>query len=337
VQYLYDHHLFPEEQTVNCHHAVRAGLLLLAIIAAAAPAGAQAIPLRYQWKQGDVLTYRTVVKTTSNSTGAPSGPATFDQTMSQTLNITVAAVDPEGTATLWQVIEAVTLELNSPMGKVVYDSARPVGDDADPRVVSIAKTVGGLVGERISVTMSGTGAVRRIDGAARIVEKLMTNLPRDPMAGGLAQNIRSMLSDDALRTSLEQSFSRMPEQPVKVGDTWTSEQAVGADVIGKIIGKSTFTLKAIEGSGETAMARIGVRLALRQENVASSGAASMRLDPGSEGEGEVVFNIARGRIEKNSMTTLLPTTVTMRGPEAGAVTIRNNTKTSMTMDITRRQ
>lgn len=315
--------------------AMRTGTLLLALSAAAAPAFAQTVTLRYNWKQGDVITYRTVVRTTSNSTGGPAGPATFEQTLSQTVKLTVAAVDVDGAATLRQSIEAVSLDVTNPMGKIAYDSAKPPAEDADPRVLSMARTIGGMVGEAISVTMAPTGAVKRIDGAARIVEKLMTNLPRDPMAGGLAQNIKAMLSDDALRSSLEQSFSRLPDQPVKIGDSWTSEQAVGADAIGKVIGKSTFTLKAIDGAGDAAVARIAVALALRQESVPTAGASAvMKLGADSKGEGEVVFDIARGRIQKNTMRTDMPSTVTMRGAE-GPMTLHNNTKTSMTMDVVR--
>jgi hypothetical protein len=332
VQYLYDHDLFPEEPNVTSRCFVRGGAVLVALMAVAAPALAQAVALRYQWKQGDVHTYRTVVRTTSTSSGGPRGAETFEQTLSQTVKLTVAAVNVDGTATLRQSIEAVSLEMTTPGGKVAYDSARPVADDADPRVRAMAKTIGGMVGEAISVTMAPTGAVRRIDGAARIVSKLIDNLPRDPMAGALAQNIRAMLGDDALRSSIEQSFSRMPDQPVTVGGTWTAEQAMGADVTGKIIGTSTFTLKAVDGTGDAAVARIAVALALRQENVPSAGASAvMKVGAGSKGEGEVTFHIGQGRIETSSMRTDMPTTVTLRGPDGGAVTLQNHAKTTMTM------
>ena len=310
----------------------RAGALLLVLMTSAPPALAQTIPLRYQWKQGDTVTYRTVVRTTSSATGGPRGPESFEQTLSQTLKLTVAAVNVDGTATLRQSIEAVAMEVSSPAGKAAYDSTKPVGDDADPRVQAMAKTMGGMVGEAISVTITPTGGVRRIDGTARIVEKLIGNLPRDPMSGGLAQNIKAMLSDDALRSSLEQTFSRLPDQPVKVGDTWTSEQAVGADAAGKVVGTSTFTLKAIAGTGDAAVARIAVSLALRQETVPSAGASAvMKLGAGSKGAGEVVFSVGKGLIETNSMTTDMLTTVTMRGPDGGTLTLQSNAKTSMTM------
>lgn len=314
---------------------VRGGSILLALLVSAADAAAQPVPLRYKWTQGDVLTYRTVVQTTTSATGGPRGPETFEQTMSQTIKLTVAAVNPaDGSATLRQTIEAVTIDVTTPAGKVAYDSARPVGEDADPRVIAMSKTVGGMVGEAISVTIASTGAVRRIDGAPRIAQKLIDDLPRDPMSGALAQNIKGMLSDDALRAALEQSFSRLPEQPVNVGDSWKAEQAVGADATGKLLGTSTFTLKAIEGTGEAAVARIAVSLALRQEDVPSAGVSTtVKLGAGSKGEGEVVFSIGRGRLETSTMRTDMPSTVTMRAPDGRTITLQNNSKTTMTMTV----
>jgi Family of unknown function (DUF6263) len=152
------------------------------------------------------------------------------------------------------------------------------------------------------------------------------------MSGGLAQNIKAMLSDDALRSSLEQSFSRLPEQPVNVGETWTSEQTISA-ISGRVLGKTTFTLKAIEGTGDAAMARIAVSLALRQEELPSAGASTVvKLDAGSTGKGEVTFSVGHGRIETNTMRTDMLSTVTMRGPDGGTNTLQNNTKTTMSMN-----
>jgi hypothetical protein len=244
----------------------------------------------------------------------------------------VSAVAPDGTQILRQSIAAVSVEINGPMGKIAYDSTKPPPDDSDPRMQSMAKTFGALVGEALSVTVAANGVVRRIDGTQRIIDKIVKDLPRDPMSGGMAQNVKQMLSEDALRTSIEQSFSRLPEGPVKPGDTWTSQQTLGADAIGKITGTSTFTLKAIEGSGDAAVARIGVTLALQQDTPPGSSSMSMKLG-NAKGEGELLFNIARGRVERNTMRTAMPSTITMRGPDGQSITMQNDTKTTMTMEL----
>jgi hypothetical protein len=303
------------------------------LLSASAPLFAQSVTLRYNWKQGDVLTYKSTVKTTSTMTGGPAGPATFEQTMGQTLKVTVAAVGADGTATLRQEIVGVTLEMTSPAGKVAYDSAKPPAANADPAVVAMSKTMGAMVGEAISVTMAANGAVRSIAGTQKIIDKLMADLPRDPMAGGLAQNIKAMLGEDALRSSLEQSFSRLPDGPVKPGDTWTAEQSIGADTVGRIVGTSTFTLKAVEGSGDAAVARVAVSLGLRQQDVpAGGGSMSMRLGNG-RGQGELLFRIGHGIVERNSMNTDMASTASVRGPDGNPLSLQNTTKTQMTMEL----
>lgn len=311
-------------------------LALVVSGAATAPVGAQGVTLRYNWAQGDVLTYRMVVRTTRSVPPPPQGGkegGQVEQTMSQTLKVAVSAVTADGTAILRQTVEAVSMDIHGPMGDLRYDSAHPPGEDADPRVQSMAKTFGGMVGEALSVTMAANGAIRRIDGSQRIIDKLMKDLPRDPMAGGLAQNIRQMFSEDALRSSLEQSFSRLPDTPVKPGDTWTSEQTIGADAVGKITGTSTFTLKAVEGAGDAAVARIAVALALKQQEVPPAGASvSMRLG-NAKGDGELLFQVGKGRVERNTMRTDMPSTVTVRAPDGGPMNIQNNTKTTMTMEL----
>jgi hypothetical protein len=302
------------------------------LLASVAPLHAQTVTLRYSWKQGDVLTYKSAVKTTSTMSGGPAGQVTFEQTMGQTLKVTVAAVGADGTATLRQEIVAVTLEMNSPAGKIAYDSAKPPSSNADPSLVAMSKTMGAMVGEAISVTMASNGAVRSIAGTQKIVDKLMADLPRDPMAGGLAQNIKAMLGEDALRSSLEQSFSRLPDNPVKPGDTWTAEQSIGADTIGKIVGTSTFTLKAVEGSGDAAVARVAVSLSLRQQDVPAGSSMSMRLGNG-RGQGELVFRVGQGVVERNSMNSEMTSTASVRGPDGNPRNIQNSTRTQMTMEL----
>src|SRR6476646_2545989 len=107
-------------------------LLGVLLCASVAPLYGQAVTLRYNWKQGDVINYKSTVKTTRTMSGGPAGQATFEQTMGQTLKVTVAAVGADGTATLRQEIVAVTLDMNSPAGKVAYASAKPPAANADP-------------------------------------------------------------------------------------------------------------------------------------------------------------------------------------------------------------
>src|SRR5215510_8192334 len=97
----------------------------------AAPAAAQR-ELRYRWKQGDALVYKTTLKTDSTVSGMPNmGDVTLAQTMTQRIRLLAAAVAPDGTVTLHQTTEAVSIEMGGPMGKVAFDSADPKSAEKD--------------------------------------------------------------------------------------------------------------------------------------------------------------------------------------------------------------
>ena len=53
----------------------------------------------------------------------------------------------------------------------------------------------------------------------------------------------------------------------------------------------------------------------------------------AKGEGELLFHIGKGRVERNSMRSEMPSTITMRGPDGATITMQNDTKTTMTMEL----
>jgi hypothetical protein len=331
VQYLYDYDRFTKEPHVRALHTAAA----VALLAVSASARAQGVPLQYQWKQGDVLVYRTSLKTTSTVSGVPGmGDMTLEQSMTQRIKLLAAAVAPDGTVTLHQTIEAVSVEMGTPMGKVTYDSADPKSAEKDEATQAMGRVFGGMIGSTISVVMAANGAIQRIDGVQKVVDKITQDLPQDRAAASMTQNLKSVLSEPAIRASLEQSFPRLPPQPLKPGDTWTGQVSLGSDVAGKITGTQTFTFKSIDGAGATGYATIAVALGLKQESTPPLGPSGMTVKLGdSKGEGEIEFDVTRGRIRKSTMHTDMPSTMTSTTPEGKTVTMRNTTRTSMTMEL----
>ena len=154
-------------------------------------------------------------------------------------------------------------------------------------------------------------------------------------AGAAGQGLRSQLSDDALKNTLEQTFPRLSAPPARADSTWNGEFSMGNPVIGRIIGRSTFTLKAIEGTPDAPLARIAVALALKQDGVPPpSGPSGMVMTLGdARGAGEILFSVTRGQIQRSTMRTDLPSTMTMNGPDGSPATMGNKTTTTMTMEL----
>jgi hypothetical protein len=300
------------------------------IVLAASWAQAQApVTLVYKWKQGEAVTYTTTLKTDSTMSGMPGmDGVTLEQTMTQRIKLLPAAVAADGTVTLQQTIEAVRVEMTTPMGKIAYDSTDATSGQDEPSA-ALGRVFGGIVGATLSVTMAADGAVQRIDGAQKVVDKVTQDLPPGRSGAQMAQSLQSVLSDEAIRASLEQSFPRLPRQVVQPGDTWNGRISLGSDVAGRITGTQTMTLKSVDGG----VATIDVALALQQESAPPLGPSGMSVKFGdSHGAGSLTFDVARGRIRSASMRTELPSTMTATGPDGRPATIKNLTKTSMTME-----
>ena len=309
----------------------------------AAAADAQTVTLRYHWSKGESRSYRVTTQTDRtitgmpDPTGAPAGPVTTSQTVTQVSRFTADEVAPDGSVTLRQIFQSVRMESSGPMGKVVVDSS--VADPGtDPATQGMRKVLDAMVGESVVIAMSPDGTVRNITGGPSLADKIARVAAADPAARQAGQAIRSQLSDEAIRTTIEQTFPKLSAPPVKPGDTWMGQLAMGNPAIGRITGRSTFTLRAVEGGADASVARIAVGLVLRQDVVPPpNGPAGVVVTLGAaKGEGEVLFNASKGQIQRSTMRSDMPSTATMNGPDGAVVTMENKTIIVMTMELVER-
>jgi hypothetical protein len=310
------------------------GLLLLVVCVQTQTPDA-GVMLRYAWTKGDILKYRMVEQTDTTITGASAAEsATLDETITQQISLAVVDVDSFGKATLRETVTAIRREMNTPTGRVVVDSTSPAPSTANPMAAMMAKSFSALVGSPITIVIAADGAVERVEGASRIMEKVMAAAGSDAAAGPPAQVLKSMFSDETFRSMTEQAFTRFPPQPVKVGGTWKGRLTLGNEAMGKVAGALTFTLKSVEGTGNAARAAIAVAMVLTQTSAPPPGPMNMTLKLGeSKGDGDLLFDLGRGRILKSTMATEMTSAITMSGPDGTPVTVNNDAKTRMTMEL----
>lgn len=314
----------------RCHAVVMLVLLCLS----AAPVQAQTVTLRYRWTKGESRTYRVTTQTDNAISGMPGGRVTTSQTMTQVLNYVAEEVGSDGTTTLRQTFQSIRMENVNPSGKFVIDSAAR-DTTQNPMVEGMRSVIAAMVGDSVTLEIAPDGAVRRVQGASRIADKVSKVMSADPAAAQVGQGLRTSLSDEALKTTLEQTFPRLALPPLKVGDQWQGQIAMGNPAIGRITGRSTFTLKALDGAPDGVVARIAVALTLRQDVVPPpSGPAGMVMTLGdAKGTGEIVFDVAKGMILRSTMKSELPSTVVMTGPDGSPATMENKATTTMTMEM----
>jgi hypothetical protein len=291
--------------------------------------------LRYRWVKGEEVRYRVSQQGTTTISGLPGmGEMTMDQSHVQVLRLTVEDVATDGSATLRQTFESVRMELNSPAGKAVFDSAA-ADKPTDPIAVAIGATMSAMIGESITVVLVPTGAVIKVEGMSRIFDKIMKTLPQDPTGAQVFSQLKGTMSDDAMRSMFEQGFATFPDHAVKAGETWTGPFRMSLPIIGTVTTTRTSTLQGVESSNGTSIARIATMFAMRQDAEASPpgpmGMTAKLAD--SKGEGEILFDIAKGRVQKTSSRSEMPVTLSMTGPNGSQINAQSLVRTTVTMEL----
>jgi hypothetical protein len=309
-------------------------ILLLTLLAFIAPAYGQGVTLKYRWTKGEVLTYRALMQTTSVVSGMPGmGEMKIDQSLSQVTKMTTVDIAADGTTTLRESFESMKMEMDGPMGHISYDTAAPSGL-ANPMIQAMRKVLDAIVGASLTIVQAPDGSIRKLEGTTSIIDQISKNTSGDPSAAMAAQGMKAAFSDEAIKTTLEQTFSKLPADPVRPGDTWKGQTAMGNEMIGRIVGNVTFTLKSVEGPADAGLARIDIALVLKQEIAPPPGPNGMTMKLGdARGTGEIVFDLAKGRIRESRMKSDLPSRMSMQAPDGTTANMENKTTTTVTMTL----
>ena len=143
---------------MNRHRQLAACTVVLLMTVMACPAFAQDVTLRYRWTKGDKLRYRFTQRTSTATTGVPGfGDMTSDQTTTQTFSIVVDDVAADGSVVLRQVFESVRIEVNTPMGKLAFDSDNKDAATGDPFGKFLAGVMPAMIGESVRMRLLPNG------------------------------------------------------------------------------------------------------------------------------------------------------------------------------------
>ncbi|MEO1435328.1 MAG: DUF6263 family protein [Bacteroidota bacterium] len=125
---------------------------------------------------------------------------------------------------------------------VSYDSKT----DDDPSS-TLGKMYVPVLGHSMNMTLSPTGAVKELSGGNAMIDKMFSaeGLGLSPdQIGQLKATMKMQFGNDALKQTMAQTSDIFPEDPVKVGDTWTKSMAQSSGM--GLVAQSTFTLDKIE-------------------------------------------------------------------------------------------
>jgi hypothetical protein len=288
-------------------------------------ASAQSVTLRYKWTTGEEIKSRLTQQTTATISGLPNavGGMNVDTTMALVVRSVVKDVAADGTLTMEQVCESIRMDMNSPMARTAFDSAnKDAAADANPMNAAL----GAMIGESFVIVVSPAGVVQKVEGLDALMDKLSRTLPQNATSAAAMQAMRSSFSDESMKQTFSQSFARLPDRAVSIGESWTGESTTAIPVFGKATTTTTFTLTGVEGQ----IARIATKLNLKFDPMqAATSPAGMSVKVGeSSGEGELLFDVAKGRHQRSTMRLTTSFSMSAPGP-GGAATNMETVSTSV--------
>ena len=309
-------------------------LVLLGLAATASlNAFRQEVTLAYRWTKGEPVLYRVTQDVVTTMSGVPGmGELTVNQTMSQVLRTVPDTVAQDGTATLSQSVDSIRMAMSTPAGNMGYDSADPAALQ-DPSGM-MKNMFSAMLGVPFTVVLAPTGRVEKVDGMSRIMEKVFQTLPQNPGSAAALEAVKGSLSDEAMRGLLGQGFAQFPGKPVRVGDTWNGDLKTSNPMLGGLATSTVFTLNAIEGSGDAQLAKVGIKLSMKQEQPSSAqnpfGLTVQMTE--ALGQGELSFNVAKGRLVRSSVDIDMPFSMTGNGPDGAPLSMTSKAKSKTTVE-----
>ncbi|MEM7201153.1 MAG: hypothetical protein AAF628_12845 [Planctomycetota bacterium] len=272
-------------------------LLLLAVAAAASTAIAQKEPrlLRYDLQPGAEGEYavRSKVHTLVQSAG-PSMETTV--TIDATMRYRVVERDKRG-ARVHHEMQSLKMQVDSPGRVTKFDSE--TGEPAPPQLGAMPQ----LIGQTIEAETDDRG---RLLGEPRIVDH-----------GGDAVEAKGVL---------DQFLVELPEAPVAVGESWTTEtrQALGPDK--EMVLRLTNVLVSFDGQN----AKIGQTLTYERADQPKDLPAQVELEPTT---GDLQVNLHRPVPMAMQQNMRMTTTTSAPGHE---IKMRINSETAVAPVMTKR-
>jgi hypothetical protein len=198
--------------------------------------------------------------------------------------------DKTGEAVIKQKFDRVKMKMNSPYGALDYDSKSeeaPTGLGAIIAPMYKAMTEG-----EFEITMTSRGEVKDV----KIPEGVLTALKNSPNAGQLGD----VASSDGFKKMISQGALVLPKDPPKKGDTWTTKVDMKNPAVGTQTIETTYRYDGTKDVKGTVFALIKPTLKMEFGGAAEGQKAAMSIKEQSS-DGEILFNIAAGRLYSTSL------------------------------------
>ena len=220
----------------------------------------------------------------------------MDQTMGMTYRYDVESVAPDGTAMLKVSYDALKMVMDSPAGKVDYDSKNPPAE-----IPAMAKAMAAMVGQSFKMEMNSQGQVTRVEGLETLLDRMISqlDLPNDAAKSMVGEMLKKQFGNDAMVGTMQGMMATYPEEAVGLGDSWTRKANVTAGF--PMQKESTYTLKSRAGG----MATLDVQTKIRSDPDAepvAMGPMKMTYNISGKQSGQMILHETAGWTMSSKMT-----------------------------------
>lgn len=195
----------------------------------------------------------------------------------------------------------VFYEMINPMMNMKYDSN---GSNENTTGIDgiMAKIFGSLINKSFDITILSDGTVSSVNGMDAIVEDMMTAIGSDMMSQQVAAGMKEQFSNEAMRTTFEQSFKIYPTSKIKPGESWTVDQETTSGGMDMLI-NTTYTLKSVTNNKATI--------------VVASNISGMDGQLKGTQNGEMILDATTGMQDNSKMTQNIEGNISANGMEVG--------------------
>ena len=154
--------------------------------------------------------------------------------------------------------------VSSPMMKMGYDSKNPIENPSEMDQI-LAKMFSNMIGQSFMLLIASDGSVKSVTGMDAISENMIKAVSANgQMALQLGASMRQQFSDDAMKSSFEQSFKIYPANVVKAGDSWNTDYTMTMNNMNTNV-KTKYILKDVSRNMATVAAESDIEMSASVE------------------------------------------------------------------------
>ena len=261
--------------------------VLLCCVLASTLVANESWKLRLKLEPGSTLAYE-MTQSQKMTISSDAGEQQVDSLSRNDFDQTVKEVREDGSLALETVYRRLRTKMKSGPQTITIDSDKP-----DERNGLAAKSQSFLIGKPFTLVISQRGEILEVEGVDRYLDEMLESLGSNPRVHQMMQSIRGGMSGEAIRSLMQQAQVVLPEQPVKLGDVWSSTVDVSNPGMGEMTIAFDYDARSIGTRRDRRCLEIGVKAGFEFKSP-DSGLTPLAEMMGADAEVSVVNSSGEG-------------------------------------------